>query len=135
MDQFHGPMFAYYNPTGFFLLRLRKGPCISSKVGSVVGLDAHINNAAVSVTLQMLESTWHEVEYCLDILRAKSGTHIAVFWSQWVVLSSKTNQFCLIYFVFCVLEMWWINCGHSLFMFVCACVHGGYRFTQPFWIQ
>jgi hypothetical protein len=30
------------------------------------------------VTLQMLENTWREIEYPLDILRAKKGTYVEV---------------------------------------------------------
>jgi hypothetical protein len=44
-------------PLDFYLLRLCKGPGISSKVGSVVELHAQINNAAAFMTLQMLENT------------------------------------------------------------------------------
>jgi hypothetical protein len=38
-----------------------------SKVGSVVLLYAGISSAVASVTPQMLENTWHEIEYRLDI--------------------------------------------------------------------
>jgi hypothetical protein len=34
--------------------------------------------AIETVTPQMLENTWREIEYCLDILRAMKGTHVAV---------------------------------------------------------
>jgi hypothetical protein len=46
------------------------------KVGSVVELRARINNAVASVTPQMLENTWREIEYRLGILQATNGAHI-----------------------------------------------------------
>jgi hypothetical protein len=68
MDQSLDPLFPCYDTIGFFLLRLCKGSSISSKVGTVVELHAQINKAAASMTSQMLEDTWHEIECCLDIL-------------------------------------------------------------------
>jgi hypothetical protein len=125
MDQSLGSLFPWYSLIGFFLLRLCEGPGISSKVGSVVELHVQINNAAVSMTLQMLENTWHEIEYCLDILRATNGAHIEVYWTWWVVLWCKANYFSVSrkFCVLCVFEVWWINCGHSLCVFVCMCAH------------
>jgi hypothetical protein len=65
----------------------------------------------------MLENTWREIQYRLDILRATNGAHIEVYWTWWVVLSSKANQLSvsLILCVLCVLEIWWIIYGHSCF--------------------
>jgi hypothetical protein len=34
--------------------------------------------AIKTVTSQMLENTWREIEYCLDILGAMKGTHVEV---------------------------------------------------------
>jgi hypothetical protein len=34
--------------------------------------------AIETVTLQMLENTWREIEYRLDVLRAMKGAHVEV---------------------------------------------------------
>ncbi|KAJ4449029.1 hypothetical protein ANN_00423 [Periplaneta americana] len=39
-------------------------------------LRQRITNAAALVTPQMLQNTWQEVEYCLDVCRATQGAHI-----------------------------------------------------------
>jgi hypothetical protein len=31
----------------------------------------------------MLEWTWLEIEYCLDVLRVTNGTHVEVFQIMW----------------------------------------------------
>jgi hypothetical protein len=49
------------------------------KVGSVVLLCARINNAVAFVTPQMLENTWHEIDYHLDSLRVTVGAHIEAY--------------------------------------------------------
>jgi hypothetical protein len=112
-DKSLGPSLPQCNPTGFYLLELCKGQEFRPKVGSVVELPARINNAVASVTPQMLENTWREIEYRLGILRATNGAHIEMYWTWWVVPSSKANQFSVsrILCALCVLEMWCINCG------------------------
>jgi hypothetical protein len=45
----------------------------------VVQLLARINSAVASVTPQMLENTWREIQYLLDILRATNSAHIEVY--------------------------------------------------------
>jgi hypothetical protein len=66
------PSLNRYNPIGYFLLGLRKGPGILSKSWSY-------DIAFASVTPQMLENTWREIEYRLDIVRAKNGADIEMF--------------------------------------------------------
>ena len=39
-------------------------------------LRGHITNAAALVTPQMLQNTWREGEYCLDVCRATQGAYI-----------------------------------------------------------
>jgi hypothetical protein len=47
-------------------------------VSSLDELKVKIVAAIGTVTLQMLENTWREIEYRLDILRAMKGEHIEV---------------------------------------------------------
>jgi hypothetical protein len=94
-----------------------KGPGIQPKVGSVVELRARINSAVPSATSQMLENKRREIECRLYILWAAHGAHIEKYWTWRVVLSSKATQFFVshILCVMCVLEIWWINRGHSVY--------------------
>jgi hypothetical protein len=66
-------------PLDFFFWDYVKDQVFRSKIGSVVELRARINNAVASVTPQMLENTWGEIQYRLDILRATTGAHIEVY--------------------------------------------------------
>jgi hypothetical protein len=52
----------------FFFQDYVKDQVFCPKVGSVIELRASINNAVASVIPQMLENTWCEIKYCLDIL-------------------------------------------------------------------
>jgi hypothetical protein len=70
-EQCPGPPLTRYNPIGFFLL----DHALLPKPGSVLKFRARINNAVASVTPLMLENTWREIEYRLDILRASNGAH------------------------------------------------------------
>ena len=48
----------------------------------VQGLDnlrLRIIDACASVTPQMLQNTWREIEYRLDILRATKGAHVEIY--------------------------------------------------------
>jgi hypothetical protein len=47
-------------------------------VTSLDGLKLRIVAEIKTVTPQMLENTWTETEYCLDILRAMKSVHVEV---------------------------------------------------------
>jgi hypothetical protein len=66
-------------PQDFFFWDYVKDQVFRTKVGSVVELRARINNAVASVTPQMLENTWREIEYRLDILRTTNGAYIEMY--------------------------------------------------------
>jgi hypothetical protein len=74
------PLLPRYNPIGFFFFwGYVKDQVFRTKVGSVVKLSARINNAVASVTPQMLENTWCEIEYRLYILLATNSAHIETY--------------------------------------------------------
>jgi hypothetical protein len=81
----------------------------------------------------MLENTWREIEYRLDILRATNGAQIDMYWTWWVFLSSKANQFsvsrilCVLY----ALEMWWINYGPSVLSYILSRYSGKWSLCHP----
>ena len=49
------------------------------KVRDLADLRQRIVEAVELVTAHMLLNTWQELEYCLDICRATTGTHIEVY--------------------------------------------------------
>jgi hypothetical protein len=60
----------------FFFSGLCRGPGIPSKFGTMVELRERINNVVAFVTPRMLENTWREIEYRLDILLSIKRAHI-----------------------------------------------------------
>jgi hypothetical protein len=46
------------------------------KINNLQHLKARIRNAVVTVTPNVLQAAWNEVEYRLDICRATKGAHI-----------------------------------------------------------
>jgi hypothetical protein len=94
-----------------------EGYVFHPEFGSVVQRHAWISSAVAYVTFHLLENTWHEIKYCLDILWATYGADIEIYWTWWDVLSSKANQFSVSHNTlcfFCLLEMWWIKYGHPV---------------------
>jgi hypothetical protein len=49
------------------------------KINDLRHLKAHIRDAVATVTPDMLQGTWNEVEYRLDICRATKGTHTEIY--------------------------------------------------------
>jgi hypothetical protein len=49
------------------------------KINELQYLKARIRDAVVMVTPNMLQATWNEVEYRLDICRATKGAHIEIY--------------------------------------------------------
>jgi hypothetical protein len=64
----------------FFLWEYVKDIVCRNPVTSLDKLKLTIVAAIERVTLQMLENTWSEIEYRLDILRATEGGHVEVVW-------------------------------------------------------
>jgi hypothetical protein len=69
-------------------------------VGSVDEFHAEAIDAVASVTLQMLENTFHEINYHLDILHATNGNHIKTHEN---FLSCSFNHCKLFFSMFCSL--------------------------------
>jgi hypothetical protein len=42
-------------------------------------LKARITDAFSTITEDMLENTWREIDYRLDVLRATEGAHVEVY--------------------------------------------------------
>jgi hypothetical protein len=65
-------------PLNFFLWGYVKDIVYRTPVTSLDELELRIVAAIETVTPQMLENTWRETEYRLDILRATKGGHVEV---------------------------------------------------------
>jgi hypothetical protein len=48
------------------------------KINDLKHLKACITYDVATVALNMLQATWNEVEYCMDICRATKGAHIVI---------------------------------------------------------
>jgi hypothetical protein len=44
-----------------------------------------IRDAVATVTSNMLQATWNEVEYCLDICYATKGVHIEIYRESYIL--------------------------------------------------
>jgi hypothetical protein len=65
-------------PLDFFLWGYVKDIVYKTPLTSLNELKLRIVAAIETVTPQMLENTWREIEYCLDILCATKGVHVEV---------------------------------------------------------
>jgi len=51
----------------------------STPVPDITNLKTRITDAFVTITTDMLENTWREIAYQLDVLRATKGAHVEVY--------------------------------------------------------
>ena len=51
----------------------------STPVPDITNLKAIITDAFATTTEDMLENTWREIDYRLDVLRATKGAHVEVY--------------------------------------------------------
>ena len=65
-------------PLGFFVWGYVKNIVYKAKVRNIDDLKQRISNAMKTINEAMLQRTWQEIEYCLDVLRATNGAHIEV---------------------------------------------------------
>ena len=53
--------------------------CKSGAVSDITNLKARMTDAFATITVDMLENTWREIYYRLDVLRATKGAHVEVY--------------------------------------------------------
>jgi len=63
----------------FFLCGYVKDKVFSTPVRDITNLKARITDAFATITEDMLENTWREIDYRLDLLRVRKGTHAEVY--------------------------------------------------------
>ena len=65
----------HYSP-GLLSIGLCEGYHVSTKVQDVTDLKQRISDAIATIDENMLQRTWQEIEYRLDVLRLTNGAHI-----------------------------------------------------------
>jgi len=63
----------------FFLWGYVKDKVFSTPVPDITILKARITDAFAAITEDMLENTWREIDYRLDLPRETKGAHVAVY--------------------------------------------------------
>ena len=66
-------------PLDFFLWGYVKDIVYKTKVRDIDDLKQRTSNAMTTIDEAMLQRTWLEIEYRLDVLRAINGAHIEVY--------------------------------------------------------
>jgi len=70
---------ARYHPLDFFLWGYVKDKVFSTLAPDITNLKARITGAFATITEDMLENTWKENDYQLDVLHATKGAHVEVY--------------------------------------------------------
>jgi len=73
------PRLSDITPLDFFLWRYVKDKVFSTPVPDITNMKARITDTFATITEDMLENTWRETDYQLDILRATKGAHVEVY--------------------------------------------------------
>jgi len=63
----------------FCLWRYVKDKVFSTPVPDITNLKARITHAFATITEDMLQNTWREIDYRIDFLRATKGAHVEVY--------------------------------------------------------
>jgi len=66
-------------PVDFFLWGYVKDKVFSTPVRDITNLKARITDAFATINEDMLENTWREIDYRLDVLRETKGAHVEVY--------------------------------------------------------
>ena len=66
-------------PLDFFLWGYVKDTVFSTPVPDITNLKARTTDAFAAITGDMLENTWRETDYRLDVLRATKAAHVEVY--------------------------------------------------------
>ena len=66
-------------PLDFILRGFVKDKMFSTPVPDITNFKTRITDAFATITEDMLENTWRETDYRLDVLRATKGAHVEVY--------------------------------------------------------
>ena len=71
--------FIRITPLNFFLWGYVKDIVYRTKVRDMTDLKQKISNSIATIDEAMLQRTWQEIKYRLDVIRATNGDHIEVY--------------------------------------------------------
>ena len=63
----------------FFYGGILRTKCFRNQFQILQKMKARITDAFATITEDMLENTWREIDYRLDVLRATKGAHVEVY--------------------------------------------------------
>ena len=66
-------------PLDFILWGYVKDKVFPTPVPDITNLKARVTDAFATITEDMLEKTWREIDYQLDVLHATKGEHVEVY--------------------------------------------------------
>ena len=69
----------YLSPLDYFLWRYIKNIVYAEKIRNIRQLQERITSAIETVTRDMIQKTWQEMEFGLDVSRATNGAHIEMY--------------------------------------------------------
>ena len=67
------------SPLDFFLWGYTKNIVFAEKIRNIQHLQERITSAIETVTRDMIQKTWQEIEFRLDVFRATNGAHIETY--------------------------------------------------------
>jgi len=67
------------SPLDFFLWGYIKNTVYAEKIRNTQHLQERITSAIETVTRDMIQKTWQEIEFRLDVSRATNGAHIEMY--------------------------------------------------------
>ena len=67
------------SPLDFFLLGYIKIIVYAEKIRNIQDLQDRITSAIETVTREMIQKTWQEIEFRLNVSRATNGVHIEMY--------------------------------------------------------
>ena len=80
VDQYPGHLGAQISlhlifPCGGYI----KNIVYAEKIRNIQHLQERITSVIETVTRDMIQKTWQEIEFCLDVSRATNGAHIEIY--------------------------------------------------------
>jgi len=67
------------SPLDFFLWWYIKNIEYAEKIRNIQYLQERVTSAIENVTRDMIQKTWQEIEFCLEVSRATNGAHIEMY--------------------------------------------------------
>jgi hypothetical protein len=83
----------YLTPLDLFLWGYVKNTVYQFKINELQHLEPRTRDAVATVIPNMLQATWNEVEYRLDICRTTKGAHTCNYWESYIHRKKNFDSF------------------------------------------